>query len=521
MIEFLEAGNGKLTARHRGAYLHSRYDPVSEAERYIANRLDSRIPSTVVVIGPCLGYIVHAVSSRFPRAKIISVFLSAECRERAVAMGDFSWAPGDGTPIREFIAAVVSERDVRDMEIIEWDPSARAFPELAAAAREAVRDIVRQHAGSLVTSALFGRRWIRNSVINFLGISSIMPLPVPRSTICIAASGPSLARSLPEIAAMRSRITLWALPSSIKALVHHGLEPDLVIQTDAGQYARYHLAEIPRGARYPVAAPLTSVLLPLDRISPLCVLDQRSFFEQALLHDLPAVSVPWNGTVAGTAFSLASAYGRPFVFAGLDLADDDIRSHVSPHSFEPLRHSGTDRFRPVYTVYYRRALDTTIRLEGRYRTSSALRTYGSWFTRASVRFPGMIHRIGDSPVDIEGMTRVPIGGLKGLIDTLSAPRFSGHGGPEQGVSLTPAERTSRVERAIDTWLDLLGTVRGGGPVWETRGHEILYLLAGRDFPALEEAWRMKEREAYRAILERSLRDASEFLSGLRSVCLHD
>jgi hypothetical protein len=96
------------------------------------------------------------------------------------------------------------------------------------------------------------------------------------------------------------------------------------------------------------------------------------------------VPLPAHGSVAGTALHLARRLSSaPIVFAGLDLAHHDIRSHAPGHSFDPLLMASVGRRRPIEQVYYERAARSGA-LTGR-AAHSALSAYARWFSRISDR----------------------------------------------------------------------------------------------------------------------------------------
>ena len=63
-IQFEETPSGYPTAKFRGTYLHSRYDPLKEAMRIVSSETGKlkTSPSAAVVLGFGLGYLAEAFS---------------------------------------------------------------------------------------------------------------------------------------------------------------------------------------------------------------------------------------------------------------------------------------------------------------------------------------------------------------------------------------------------------------------------------------------------------------------------
>ena len=57
MLEIRSARSGRQTARVEGSYIHSPYDPVEEARRFVRRSLGTQHPSLILLLGAGLGYL--------------------------------------------------------------------------------------------------------------------------------------------------------------------------------------------------------------------------------------------------------------------------------------------------------------------------------------------------------------------------------------------------------------------------------------------------------------------------------
>jgi hypothetical protein len=71
MLEIRPARSGQLTARIGGAYLHSPYDPETEARRFAESSLAGACPATVLLLGAELGHAAKpfSASARAPACR--------------------------------------------------------------------------------------------------------------------------------------------------------------------------------------------------------------------------------------------------------------------------------------------------------------------------------------------------------------------------------------------------------------------------------------------------------------------
>jgi hypothetical protein len=252
--------------------------------------------------------------------------------------------------------------------------------------------------GNLTTLRGFGTRWISNSLLNFLFQPNFVRAAFSGRGAYLIASGPSL-ESCRDILAEGDAAKI-ALASSLAYLQQYRLKPDLLVQTDPGFYADYHL-RLNREEAVPVAMPLSARPLALSAPkAPLMIIDQQEPLERALIEllglgDASLPALPSTGTVAASALFLSrNLTAEPVLLCGLDLCYSDIRTHVSPHSFDPVFAGGSSRITPLYS----RRFDYSRRTASEPGQSRALKTYADWFT--GLEEQPQIFRLNPSAVDL-------------------------------------------------------------------------------------------------------------------------
>jgi hypothetical protein len=360
MIELFTAKSGAPSLKVDGVALHSPYDPRREAQRFVRQALGEEAPSAVIVLGECVGHITEAVAKAHPRALVLAAVYSPEIARAARLPTGASWDPSLPLALEEFLRQRLGELQIEGLRVIEWQPSARAFPQASRSANEAVRRVVQELNGSLVTTVAAGRLWLRNCFTNFLRIDTVLsgPLCSDARPIVIAAPGPTLEAAAGLLAEVRSRVALWALPSSCPFLKDRRLQPDLVVMTDPGFYALHHLQFASPAC--PLAMPLSAARgsWSLHPRPSVVLLEQPFLVERSLLAaaGVSALSVAPHGTVTATAIDLALAATRaPVIVAGLDLGSQDLLSHARPNAFDRLLQLQSSRLEPHTSLWFARA----------------------------------------------------------------------------------------------------------------------------------------------------------------------
>jgi hypothetical protein len=473
MIELFTAKSGAPSVKVDGMAMHSPYDPAREAQRFARETLGSERPSTVIVLGECLGHVTEAIARERPAARLIAASYSAEIAQAAFLRGIPCWHPGLDVGFSDFLRLQLDELQIEGLRVIEWPPAARAFSAVSLAANEALRRVIQELNGSFVTTVAAGRIWLRNSIANFIHVEPVMkgPLCSPDRPIVIVAPGPSLEQAGPLLAALRPLFDLWALPTSCPFLADNGLHPDLVVMTDPGFYSMHHLhfAALQCPVAMPLSASRGSWCLPGNGGTGCGVylLEQPDVFEKSLLDaaGVKAPVVPAHGTVAATAIDLAAVSTRgPVIVAGLDLAARDLLSHARPNAFDRLLHLQASRMEPHLSLTFQRAalLGAAGSAGSSVRVTAAMRTYAGWFDTGMTGGP-RIHRLLPSQVPVTRMS--PLDG-QGLHRLLHASPMTGPARLLRADTVYPARdvRQAIAVRLLGSWGATMRAARdvGGG-----------------------------------------------------------
>jgi hypothetical protein len=409
-----------------------------------------------LILGDTLPYLRDELSQRFPGARTLSVYFHPGLPDHVRSCfkeppPGHSWSPTSESDLRTFLRSELSEREIHGLLILEWPPSARAFPLQARDAARAVEQTVREIAGGVVTAAAFSRLWLDNLFANFLSAQTWYRLKPHHQPIVIAASGPSLRKAFPLISENRNKVYLIALPSSLQALAAHGLVPDLVITVDPGYWAQGHLHPLVRLQDTPVAMPLVAARGIWRYRTRAVLISSASFIEQELFRTsgISPLEISDTGTVAATAYRLSlQITDGPVVFAGLDLAHNGLAEHVHPHPFDTVFELRTNRISPLPSILFERFIGAgvTKHPEGVVE-SPALKTYAGWFRAEAVE--GRTYRLFPSKVDLPKCTPLDEADLRRMTAGAPASR-EGEGSLRMDLP-PPSQRKALVTSLLDEW----------------------------------------------------------------------
>jgi hypothetical protein len=394
------AGTGLPTVLVGERFLHSRYDPLEEGEKYIKTLNLSGKIRFFILIEPGLGYSIPALRRLFPPAKIIALHASDFFTKSpgGTPENTVSWSLGTGLPLGEFLEREIPDTGIETIKIIEWRPALAAYGTAYKDLLEGTVAFIRRMAANVRTVRGFGRRWFRNFFRNLGIVHRYFSVTAGSGPWIITGAGPGLEETLPVIGEMqRQGATVLAAASSVSALAGGGILPNLVIATDGGGWARFHLYEtIRRAAGRPLffAASLTAALPCQCGRFPVLFLSDGSLWQEAVLKKLgiPHLSFPQRGTVTASALDMALYCTRGGVYlSGMDLSNDDIRTHARPYAFDRFAEEGATRLNPRYSQAFVRS--------NLIAASESHRVYAEWFESRLDAYPGRIYSLGkNNPV---------------------------------------------------------------------------------------------------------------------------
>ena len=361
------AQDGQATVRVRAddgreIHVHSRYRPREEAERLVAQLGDASSP-TFFVSGLGLGYHVQEFERQHDRPVLIVAEDDLALLKATLALHDLSG------PIREGRLIFLTDTDnnvlhrklsacnadlMLGLQLVVLPHTGRYHAAFHARMRRLLTDFVAFARMQLLTLFKTARITFKNIAFNLGSYLEHPGIDVLRDRArgfpaVIVAAGPSLARNIDQLAALRQRAVIIAVQTVLKLLQALGITPHFVTSLDFHEIS----AEFFRGLD-----DLRDCILVAEPKATWHVLDRFGGRKHVLhhrFHDLllqehapPRGTLKPGTTVAHLAFYLAQHLGcDPIIFVGQDLAFSEGMFYMPGSPIERIWQPELNRFQTI------------------------------------------------------------------------------------------------------------------------------------------------------------------------------
>ncbi|MCL1929046.1 MAG: DUF115 domain-containing protein [Treponema sp.] len=374
--------------------IHSIYNPKAEAEKYI-DSLNLKPYKYFILIEPGLNYLAFSLKNKFSASQIISLHCSSFFSDN-----ELSWNPASAETLEDFLERLLFNTDASEVKLIDWKPSVNAYGKACLDLISVTVELIKRVSAGRKTIQNFGKRWFKNALNNMELINNTVFVKTGSMQILVCASGPSLEDSINDIFLWKKKspsLFIIAVSSAAPVLLFNGIKPDIVITTDGGSWAGFHLIEFIRHCKYNIGErPYISAALTANLPShidnyPVIVLRDGSLWQNILLQQAGYFSLefPQRGTVSVSAldFAFYLTTGNVYI-CGMDFSHRDLLTHARPYAFEKISEQKQNRKNPLYSQFFER--------QNMIHHSGSHNIYASWFSTHLSSFDVRLYSVGKS-----------------------------------------------------------------------------------------------------------------------------
>jgi hypothetical protein len=334
------AKSGHCIHKVNNYYLHSKYDPIREAERFADHHYKKNYLHILFGIGS--GYIAKALSEKMsenefliiaePLEKLINIQLNSENTfERTIIVKNRDFE--DFEKLCDDLINRFSNR----VQIICSPNYDKLFPNDYKKTLSIIKDLIYVQKVNANTIKNFSKEWQRNFILNLFYAFDDIPIIALESyfnvPVVVASGGPSLTKQIPLLKKIRNHILLISSGSTINTLINYNIEPDFVVTID-GHINNYRHFESIEFKDTKMIYSLSHHEKILEKINQRSIFfassvhpELKPYAEKLLNKEVPNIL----GGASVATFALSTAYmisSGPVALIGQDLAYTDNKTHA-------------------------------------------------------------------------------------------------------------------------------------------------------------------------------------------------
>ncbi|MFA5576808.1 MAG: 6-hydroxymethylpterin diphosphokinase MptE-like protein [Tissierellaceae bacterium] len=243
-IEDTRHGNKTMRVERDGKilYLHSKYNPIREAETLIGEYKDIARETTVVFYGTGLGYHIDLFLERYPDvnyyiyepvAEVLYNYLSFRSLQRLPSKKLKNIVLGKDQEATTTFLNELIDKSSKNILHVNLNSHVNIFPDQYKRFLELFKETVADKKTNLGAELKFQKRWITNSMRNFWEVLSSPNILLEKKgefkgkPALVVAAGPSLNEEIENIRIIKEKglAYVFSVGSAINTLIHHHIYP--------------------------------------------------------------------------------------------------------------------------------------------------------------------------------------------------------------------------------------------------------------------------------------------------------
>jgi hypothetical protein len=334
------ARSGHRIHKVNNYYLHSKYDPVREAERFADHHYKKNYLHILFGIGS--GYIAKALSEKMTEEEFLIIVepiesLANKQLEKENQLDRVIIIKGEDQELFEKIYEPFGNRFGNRISVVCSPNYDKISPNYYHSILKIVKDCIYIQQVNINTIKYFSKEWQKNFTLNLFYAYDDVPLKylehIYNVPVVVASGGPSLSKQIPLLKKVRNHILLISSGSTINTLLKHDIEPDFVVTIDGGinNYRHFETIELKQAKIIYSLSNHEKIRERLNRRSFVFISnkddDIKAYAQKLLNKEID--SILGGASVANFALNIAYMISSgPVALIGQDLAYTDNKTHA-------------------------------------------------------------------------------------------------------------------------------------------------------------------------------------------------
>lgn len=240
----------QVTHENKSIFLHSKYDPMKEAERFIKQFEDVESYKHILFYGIGFGYHIEKFLEMYPEVsfsiyepseEVMYAFLETILLKKSVVhQAQFLDVESSEADLQSFLRNILGTID-GNVLIVTLPSYENIFKEESINFYQHFKELTRNHHNNTLTDFSFEKRWVINSMLNFKYVLNTPNIlhdvdkeKFKDKPAIIVAAGPSLYDEIENLRYIKENklAYIFSVGSAINALIEYDIYPDAMCTYD-------------------------------------------------------------------------------------------------------------------------------------------------------------------------------------------------------------------------------------------------------------------------------------------------
>jgi len=385
-------GDKNPTVLLKNRYVHSKYDPIKEAERIIVQYPQIKHSNLIIILGAGLGYVIEKIFELKKNISVIVIepekFFGEYIKNRFpdYPLKIFINEPPD--TIIEFFSKNIVITDIKNIVFIQNEALNQIYNEYFDKIKVSILEHFKREIAEITTDAYFSELWFKNTIRNLKNIKHFSFLKDYKNffkdaTAILISPGPSLEKNLKLL--KNKNLYKFAIAPAVNLLIKNNIVPDFIITSDANFYNILHLKPYIKESG-------------LTLITELCVRPAiLSHWKGKIIlfdHNLPISRIikyvvgeigyiPMGGTVSVSCLFVLKYMGFKNVYLlGQDFRYINFKTHCKGTGYELYDITRINKFKTLLNCNYAYIKENKIEyIDNDWLTDEKMKMYKNWLEK--------------------------------------------------------------------------------------------------------------------------------------------
>ena len=426
IIEKSKSGTYTLFQKEKSVkkYIHSKYDPVKEAETILKN-IDLNKYDFIVLAGNGLGYLLKNILSNKKIKKVVVIEKEEEIYKEFLKINknedynnvDFL-VDKDPEYASNYIVNKFNLLNYRGFYLIELPGVTNCSPSYFKGLKLLLNKRLNDKMNNQLTESGLGISLVNNFLNNLNQLEKINLFKINKTLsrdkkAIIISAGPSLEKDIERLKILQQDCYIFAVDTALKYLLKNNITPDIVFSMDPQFYTYYHFYPYSLNKKVRSVLDIFTGFPTMKLIDDPLVMISRNFIS-GFLFEKEDLTPAGGGSITNFIYQFIKDYFDEIIFLGLDLCYKDLNMYVAHtylNHYFLKRNTRAESLQSIYLKFYLSRAKRKIKFKDKeYATTMSMINY----------FQGIVKAIkgknvcfsGNSLIDFDNIKKIDINEIK-------------------------------------------------------------------------------------------------------------